>query len=154
MKKKTGVAKQAEQNRKDAHILDERVKSLHSSIHKTHQDAKQFHAEASAAKCNTEIIEAVNRPSNGITEKDLQRSAEEQAAQVTLLGSESVYSKNETAKKKSALFGLLNQFPNGTIALMVVPFFPPAISNLPPSCDNRSFIPRIPTPIVGLAWAE
>lgn len=96
MKKKTGVAKQAEHNRKDAHVLDERVKALHQSIHSSHQDAKQFHLKAAATKRNTEVIISKDHQITGLTEKDLQRSADEQQTQLSLIGNRAL------GKRKSA----------------------------------------------------
>jgi hypothetical protein len=103
VKKKIEVAKKAGQNREDAHAFDKRDKSLPRSIRYTHQDAKQFHAKATGTKRKTETIEIEmeDTPMNGLTEKDLQRSANEQMAQVALVGTRGTHS-NAFSKRKRA----------------------------------------------------
>lgn len=103
MKKKSrGVAKQAEQIRKDAHALDERAKTLRKSIHNSNQYVKQFHETARKAKKKAEATETLDRSNMGLTEKDLQRSANEQTAAMALVGNRHSFSKNPLSKRKSA----------------------------------------------------
>lgn len=92
------MAKQGARIARDAHVLDEHAKSLHTSIHQSHQEAKQFHENARLSKWQTERNETHLQSGSGLTEQDLKDSADEQLHQMAMTGSRAAHSKN----KKSA----------------------------------------------------
>ena len=81
------MARQGARIARDAHVLDEHAKTLHTSIHQSHQNAKQFHETSRLSKRQTERKETNLQSGSGLTEQDLKHSADEQLSQMALVGS-------------------------------------------------------------------
>ena len=87
MRRKKGLAaRQAKKIAKDAHNLDEDTKDLHNLVKQSKKNAEKFHKDVRESQKKVEITSVKKEKGARLSESALQKSAEEQLADFTLVG--------------------------------------------------------------------
>jgi acetate kinase len=84
--KKNSSSKPTARLAKAAHILDLDAKTLHKNIQQSHKSAKKFHKQTTEDHQKVESDSINVEKTTGLSEEALKRSADEQLAEIALVG--------------------------------------------------------------------